>query len=441
MSILEGVLADQNPWWRTGSARSLVEPLARRDFQRRLADHARTEGRRGLVVLGPRQVGKTVALRQVASDLLDEGWPPANLTYFDFSDDRLVEEISPREVASIEPPALVRGKPRALLLDEINRAQRWQDWLKQVVDSHSELRVIATGSIAGALRKGSLESGQGRWDELRVGGLTFGEHVRLRAAVARSSEGELLRRDPNALDSYLQLGGFPEHLLETDFARARARIRADIADRAIARDLASAGVDVEGVRRLFVYLASQSGGIFGSRERARDLSVDERSVKSWIEHLLDAQLIARLEQHDKGSKRLRTKPKIYAVDHGMVSAFAACPDRRQDPEIFARIVETTVFRHLRDAFDDPTERIRYFRSDLDLEGDFVVKTQHEPIVIEVTSSAVVKPEKVRRLREIGEALGTTALVLVYLGIASDTRDGVRRVPLEEFLLRPEQIGA
>jgi predicted AAA+ superfamily ATPase len=302
------------------------------------------------------------------------------------------------------------------------------------------LRIIATGSVAGALRKGSRESGQGRWDELRVGSLTFGEHIRLRAAIRRESAEVTLRRDPNPLDDYLQLGGFPEHLFETNFRRVRARIRSDIADRAIARDLADTGVDVEGVRRLFVYLAAQSGGVFSAGERARDLSVDERTVKSWIDHLLDAQLIARLEQHGRGSKRLRTKPKIYAADHGMVGAFAASPDRRHDPEIFGRIVETAVFRHLRDAFDDPTENVRYFRSANDLEGDFVVGDRREPIVIEVTSSGAIKPEKVRRLREVGEALGTKSLVLVHLGIGKEQRDGVRRVPLEDFLLHPAQIG-
>jgi predicted AAA+ superfamily ATPase len=254
------------------------------------------------------------------------------------------------------------------------------------------------------------------------------------------SDEALLRRDPNPLDNYLQLGGFPEHVLETDFPRARARIRSDIADRAIARDLADTGVDVEGVRRLFVYLAAQSGGIFSARERARDLSVDERSVKSWIDHLLDAQLIARLEQHSRGSKRLRMKPKIYAADHGMVGSFAASPDRRHDPEIFARIVETAAFHHLRHAFNDSTENIQYFRSDDDLEGDFVVAGHGEPIVIEVTSSGVIKSEKLRRLREVGEILRTKSLVLVHLGISKEQHDGVRRVPLQDFLLHPARIG-
>ncbi|MEW6269804.1 MAG: ATP-binding protein [Thermodesulfobacteriota bacterium] len=437
--LFYAVLAEQNPWWLLPGSPQALEYPARRDFHERLYSHAQSDDRRALVVLGPRQVGKTVALKQLVDRLRDAGWPPGNLTYFDFSDDRLVHPASPREVAGFEPPGVLPDKPRLLLLDEINRAPRWQGWLKQMVDSNRSLRVIATGSIAGALRAGARESGQGRWDELRVAGLTYTEHLRFRAAIVGVSQGEVRRRFPNELQRYLALGGFPEHVSTDDLARARARIREDIADRAIARDLAESGVDVEGVRRLFAYLAAQSGAVFSARERARDLEVDERSIKSWLEHLSDAQLIGRLEQHTRGAARLRTKPKIYAADHGMVAAFAASPDRRHDSEILARIVETVVFRHLRDPSGTAIDRLRYFRTDLHLEGDFVIAGDRKPLVVEVTSSTVVKPEKIRRVREVGEALRTSALFVVHLGIQTEEREGVRCVPLETFLLHPPML--
>jgi len=429
-------IAEMNPWWEVPTARCATAFPARRDFQRRLVDFAREEGRRAFVVLGPRQVGKSVALHQVADDLLDESWPPGNLTHFDFSDDRIVEAISPREIASIEPPGMVPGRPRLLLLDEITRAPRWQEWLKQAVDLAESIRIIATGSVASALREGSRESGQGRWDEFRVGGLTFDEHLRFHSAPLRISSHEVLRRNPNEVERYLQLGGFPEHVLETEYGRSRARIRADIADRAIARDLANTGIDVEGVRRLFVYLAAESGAIFSARERARDLDVDERSIKSWIDRLLDAQLIARLDQHSKGSKRLRTKPKIYAEDHGLVSAFAASPVARDDAAAYGRIVETAVYRHLRHAYDDPRAELRYFRGDGDFEGDFVVGVGGDPIVVEVTSSRIVKPSKIARLRRVGAVIGTKRLTIIHLGFTDHESDGVRLLPLERFLIDP-----
>jgi predicted AAA+ superfamily ATPase len=48
------------------------------------------DSRRALVLSGPRQVGKTTILYQVIGDLLgNQGWPAENITYFDFSDERL----------------------------------------------------------------------------------------------------------------------------------------------------------------------------------------------------------------------------------------------------------------------------------------------------------------------------------------------------------------
>ena len=62
----------------------------RRDLRlhilRRLGEVAE---RRAVLILGPRQVGKTVLLLQLADDLLAKRWLPQNLTYFDFADDRI----------------------------------------------------------------------------------------------------------------------------------------------------------------------------------------------------------------------------------------------------------------------------------------------------------------------------------------------------------------
>lgn len=122
------------------------------------------------MLVGPRQVGKTVALMQTIDELLDLGWPPGNLTYFDFSDPRLTAEILPTQVAETTTPHLDPQQPRALLFDEISRAVHWDLWLKNVVD-RGGCRVAVTDSASSLLRAGTRESGQGRWDQVRIEGL------------------------------------------------------------------------------------------------------------------------------------------------------------------------------------------------------------------------------------------------------------------------------
>ena len=99
--VIREILEDRNPWWLDPEARRIV-PSVRRDLYEELERFVGLEGgRRAAVIIGPRQVGKTTLLLQLANQLLSQGWPPANLTYFDFSDDRLLEEISPRSVTDV----------------------------------------------------------------------------------------------------------------------------------------------------------------------------------------------------------------------------------------------------------------------------------------------------------------------------------------------------
>ena len=438
------ILQDQNPWWRSADARRASIYPVRRELQPEVVERVRRwPDRRAVVVVGPRQVGKTVCLLQTADDLLTAGWPPANLTYFDFSDDRLLAEVTPRQVMELIPDGFEPDQPRVLLLDEINLVPRWDRWLKQAVDAASGLRVVATGSAASWIRTGGKESGQGRWDELHLEGLTFREFLALNSAPGEPIQ-ETFSRERGLIERYLAVGGFPEHalvrprsgLLEhaltVELAEVFRRLREDIADRAIRRDLGRTGLDVERVRKLFAYLVESSGAIFKAPERARDLDADPRSVREWLERLTETLLLVRLERyHKRAAARLRSQPKIYAADPGLVSAFA--PDPRTQR---ARQFESAVFRHLRPVTRELQAEVWYHRGEDGLEIDFLVRIEDQLVGIEVKSSTRIRSEEVRLVRQTGSALGASRMLLVHGGTVSDHGLDVPLIALPEFLLDP-----
>ena len=433
---LAAILEDQNPWWQDPALRAARRYPSRRDLQGRVLRRVLDTGdRRALVVLGPRQVGKTVLLMQIADDLLDGGWPAHNLTYFDFSDDRVSRPVTAREVAEIRPVGLDDGRPRALLLDEVRLAPNWARWLKQAVDRGGH-RFVVTDSAASLLREAGRESGQGRWDEYRLEGLSFSEFVRLNGRPEESVEA-VLRREPNVLERFLVLGGFPEHALSEDPAEVRRRLRTDIVDRAILRDLSGFVDSAEAVRDLFVYLMQASGGLFNAKARGTELGKDERSVRRWEQLLEDTFLVARLPRYARSpAVGLRSQPKLYAADHGLVSAFAA--SHRQDSDLRGQLFEAAVFRHLRDAARESGAQLSYFRSKAKEEIDFIVERSGETIAIEVTCS---RPNagKRRRLRAAGERLKSDRTVLVHGGLVEEVDENLSMSPLQRFLLNAKGL--
>ncbi len=434
----EAVLHSQNGWWKDPSARPASAYPVRRDLQRRVLDgFARAS--RAIVVSGPRQVGKTVLLWQIAEDLLNNNWPPANLTYFDFSDDRLTEPVSPRQVVEALPVGLSHNHPRIFLLDEVGVSSNWMAWLKHAVDEsrakQKKHRFVVTDSAASVLLAGLKDSAQGRWEEERLEGLNFGEYLRFLASPDERTPEETLRRVPNALERYLTAGGFPEHIFEENADLVRDRLRKDIADRAILSDLLRFGVDVARIKRLFVYLAQESGGIFDAGKWTGSLDADKRSIEKWVELLANTRLIDRLDRHSKPpAAKLKAKPRLFASDHGFVVAFSALRQPLLDGGVRGRVFEAAVFRHLRGVMKDPG-RLGFYRADESLEVDFVLGNSG-PAIIEVTSSDGLDRAKLESLKEIGERLKARDVFLVYGGATKKLVDAVQVVPLLEFLLDP-----
>jgi predicted AAA+ superfamily ATPase len=347
-------------------------------------------------------------LEQVIDDLLDAGWPAPNLTYFDFSDDRLVEDVTARDVAETEPMGLDPSRPRIFLLDEISQALRWDRWLKQAVDKGIG-RIVVTDSAASVLREGARESGQGRWDEVRIEGLSFGEFFRIHQGVEQPAG---LGSPPPAA---------PPNVLE--------------------RDLAGRVDDPGRVRDFFVYLVQESGAEYVATHRANDLARDRRTVDGWLRRLEDTFLLRDLEQRrEKASKRLRSRPKVYAADHGLVMAFAASADPVNDPEVRAKVFEAVVYRHLREIGAPLT----YLRISDDLESDFALDTPAGPVLVETTQSRSVRARKTERLRELAERVGAVHSVVIHGGLIEATpeeraADQPVSMPLSRFLLNPAGV--
>ena len=104
--------------------------------------------RRAVLLSGPRRVGKTTILRQIAVDLVERGEDPKSVLYLSL-DHPLLKLVSLRDILALYHETLYReGQGVTLLLDEIQYSSGWETEVKLLVDHQPHYRIIATGSAS-----------------------------------------------------------------------------------------------------------------------------------------------------------------------------------------------------------------------------------------------------------------------------------------------------
>src|SRR5687767_14387580 len=124
LAVLQGF----NPWW---TGRSTQVPTFRRlAFEACLQHLDRTELRRAVLLSGPRRVGKTTILHQIAVEAIARGREPRSVLYLSL-DHPLLKLVTLREILSLYTERIHQeGAAALLLLDEVQYARDWETEVK-----------------------------------------------------------------------------------------------------------------------------------------------------------------------------------------------------------------------------------------------------------------------------------------------------------------------
>ncbi len=399
------VLRGLNSWWfGRGTAPPAFRRLAFEVCKRYLQ---RPDLRRAILLSGPRRVGKTTILLQIALDAIQSGRDPRSVLYLSL-DHPLLKLVSLRAILALYAEHLrPEGATALLLLDEVQYTRDWEVEIKLLVDHRPELRILATGS-ASVVHKGRLsESGVGRWMTVQVPTLSFFEFLHLRGegvpeidphlkptalfqrdAAQRSELASRLRPFLPLFRRYLLVGGFPETALLDETALCQRLLREDVVDRVLKRDMAALfGVrNLAELERLFIYLCLHTGGILAQKTVAHALGTSKATVASHLELLERANLVFCLPPVRTGGKQvLKARNKYYLVDAALRNAvLLRSEETLEKPEELGVIVETTVLRHFFAYTYRDNPVIAYWRdSASDREVDIIVKSPAYTFPIEV----------------------------------------------------------
>jgi len=395
-SEILAVMHGFNPSW---SGRSYaLPPFKRLAFEACRNYLMDTSIQRGVLLSGPRRVGKTTILQQIAESLVKEGRNPKSVFYISL-DHPLFKLLTLREILKLYHESIYpEGQESFLLLDEIQYSKEWETELKLLIDHQPQYRILATGSASVIHHERVAESGVGRWITVPIPTLSFFEFTHIRGARSLDisdtlrpsdlfgmTQGDLsdisirFRSLLPEFQQYLLVGGFPETAIHKNVILCQRLLREDVVERVLKRDMTALfGVrNVNELEKLFIYLCLHSGSIVAHKTCADALGTSTATVANHLALLEQANLIYRVSPSQvSGKKILRARNKYYLVDAALRNAVLLRGEEiLTNPEEMGIIAETTILRHLYAYYYRDVPEIVYWRDPVSQkEVDIIVRS-------------------------------------------------------------------
>ncbi|MDR1196000.1 MAG: ATP-binding protein [Endomicrobium sp.] len=280
-----------------------------------------------LLLTGPRQVGKSSALKM----LKEKGRKLVSL-----------DDIPTRTLALNDPQAFLQKYSPPVLIDEIQYAPSLFSYIKIWVDEHryehktkgSKAANPAgafwlTGSQKFSLMKGVQESLAGRIAIVDLLGLSYQETI---GKPKKSKPFWPYEIDMNekvtkrtVLDVYKDIwnGSFPEFI--TNPAMGRDKFFSSYMQTYLERDVRDYQGTTDELKfyKFVRAVAVRTGNLINYEDLARDCDIDRRTVQKWLDTLQASGLVYLLAPYSSNlTSRITKTPKLYFLDTGLACFLA-----------------------------------------------------------------------------------------------------------------------
>ena len=360
-----------------------------------------------VVLLGPRQAGKTTLAQNVAAQ-----HPGAVMLDMERESDRAVLARPELYLATV--------RDRLVVLDEVQHVPELFTALRPEIDAHRlPGRFLLLGSASGELLRQSGESLAGR--------VSYVELTPLLAAE--------LPPDLSTLQGLWLRGGYPmSWLADTDIAAFQWR--QDFIATFLQRDLPALGLRVpaETMRRFWTMLAHLQGQMFNASALGQALGgASHNTTARYLDTLVDTLMVRRLEPHRVNvGKRLVKSPKVYVRDSGLLHALLGLPGVRdlQGHPVAGRSWEGFVVEQVAAALPAGAQ-MGFYRTTVGAELDLVIEHRGKKIGIEIKFSAAPKPAR-GFWQSLQDLQISTAWVIAPVVRRYPLAPGVEVIPLHEL---------
>ncbi|MBI5482483.1 MAG: ATP-binding protein [Deltaproteobacteria bacterium] len=370
--------------------------------------------RRGksVLLLGPRQTGKTTLLERTPADLRVSLVAPGDRQRYEQDPQRLVAEIGalPRRRADLP----------LVIIDEVQRVPPLLDLVQHAIDSRLA-RFVLCGSSARKLRRGgSVNLLPGRVVSLRLDPFTLEEHA------------------PPSLDDLLLYGSLPAVALEPSRQDRDADLRTYVETYLEEEIRAEAVVRNVGAFARFLELAGlESGNLVSFRAISQDLGVSHTTVADYFQILVDCLVAERVEPiFESASRRKLVRSSRYLLFDLGVRRLCANEGTRLPRERMGQLFEQAVGLELirRARLEREPTRVRFFRDPDGPEVDWVVDRAGAYVPIEVKWHETPTARDARHLEVFLKEYPAAShgLIVCRTPRALKISDRVRAIPWQEL---------
>ncbi|OGW84388.1 MAG: hypothetical protein A2987_02170 [Omnitrophica bacterium RIFCSPLOWO2_01_FULL_45_10] len=320
-----------------------------------------------LILLGPRQVGKTTLLKELEGFSRKKGY---KTVFFDLEQPQVLANFNRSDSEIVK---MIGESGDIVFIDEFQYVRNISKIFKAIFDSKKKVKIVCSGSSSLEIHRHLKESLAGRRFLYRIYPLEYAE-------IKRSAAGF-------ELEEYLRFGGMPG-LTHTASPERKQQILNELLGSYILKDVKSL-VKEENIRafnHLLYLLAEKQGSTISVHSLSAEVGLSSKAINRYLDILEETYVNYRVYSYSQNlGNELKKSCKTYLYDLGvrnmLLKDFSAIKTRADKGVIF----ETFVFLKLQSGLS-PNMEIKFWRTRDGGEVDFIVLKDRKPIPIEVKSS-------------------------------------------------------
>lgn len=339
------------------------------------------------IIIGPRQVGKTTLLKEIARHCQKEKIAyryfdlemPVDASFFSGNAGEILKEFC--------------KKKQVILIDEFHYLPNATKLFKSIYDGCKGVKVYASGSSAIEMHRHLKESLAGRRRLYRIFPLSFKEWLPSKSPGLRLPKmfpSEIALRTHSAIrkcmEEYIVFGGMPG-LVHEKTSEGKKRLLLDIVATYIQKDIKALlrEEDILSFNRVLSLLAGQEGHLLSENKVSQVLNYSLRQVRKDLAILNQMFILDILKPFfTNRGRELKQTNKIYYFDSGIRNAvlrdFRGLNQRPDKGALLESFVLHQMQENLKIAQD-----IYYWRTREKDEVDFILIQDRIPIAVEVKS--------------------------------------------------------